>query len=115
MDWGALSARSAALADLEKERQILACYEWWLEHGNATSMKEVLLRLKDLEANGKHSQKGSWWSPFSMREARRRFLAGSSSVGSLSALVGYLDELGLLSRFSQEWNPKDDWRDLFPS
>jgi hypothetical protein len=99
--WGTLPTLSVAPEELDQEHQILACYEWWFKHGDAALMKTVLLQLAALDTRKRPTPR-SRWSSFSVREARRRFLAGSSHLGSLSGLVGHLDELGLLSRFSLE-------------
>ena len=106
-EWGTLLPVPAAPADLAKEHQILACYEWWLKHGNVASMKETLLWLRDLEGASKGNHRASRLSCLSMRLARWRVLTGSSYVGSLNALVSALDEWDLLSRFSSEKNEED--------
>jgi TniQ protein len=106
-DWGTLLPVPAAPAELEKEQQILACYEWWLRHGDVASMKEILLWLRDLEGTSKRNHRASRSSCLSIRVARWKFLMGSSYVGSLNALVSSLDEWDLLSRFSEKKNEED--------
>ncbi len=111
-EWGTLLPVPAAPADLAKEHRILACYEWWLKHGNVASMKETLLWLRDLEGASKRTHRASRLSCLSMRLARSGFLMGSSYMGSLNALVSSLDEWNMLSRFSEEKTREDKLRDL---
>ncbi|MFL5587573.1 MAG: TniQ family protein [Ktedonobacteraceae bacterium] len=106
-DWGMLLPVPAAPADLEKEHQILACYEWWLRYGDVASMKETLLWLRDLEGASKHAHRASRLSCLSIRIARWGVLTGSSYVGALNALVSSLDEWDMLSRFSEKKNEED--------
>jgi hypothetical protein len=103
-EWGTLLPVAAAPAELEKEQQIQAFYEWWLKHGNVTSMKEILPWLRDLEGTSKRTHSGSRLSCLSIHLARSGFLMGSSYVGSLNALVSALDEWEMLSRFSEKKN-----------
>ena len=111
-EWGTLLPVPAAPEDLEKEQQILACYEWWLKHGDVASMKETLLRLRTLEAASKRTHRASRLLCFSISIARWGVLTGSSYVGALNALVSYLDEWNMLSRFSEEKTKEDVLRDL---
>jgi hypothetical protein len=111
-EWGTLLPVPAAPAELEKEHQILACYEWWLRHGDVALMKEILLWLRDLEGVSKRTHRAPRLSCLSMRLARSGFLMGSSYLGSLNALVSSLDEWNLLSRFSEEKTREDTLRDL---
>jgi hypothetical protein len=103
-EWGTILPIPAAPADLDREQQILACYEWWLRHGDVASMKEVLLGLRDREAANKGKHRASRLRGLSIRIARWGFLMGSSYVGALNALVSALDEWDLLSRFSEQEN-----------
>ena len=75
-------------------------------------MKETLLWIRVLEAASKRTHRASRLSCLSIRLARSGFLTGSSYVGSLNALVSYLDEWNMLSRFSKEKTREDTLRDL---
>jgi hypothetical protein len=48
-DWGELPHVRAAPGDLEKEQQILACYEWWFRNGDQAFLKKISLLLMDLD------------------------------------------------------------------
>lgn len=103
-EWGTLLPVPAAPAELAKEHQLLACYEWWLRHGDVAAMKETLRWLRDLEGASKRHQRASRLSCLSIRLVRWGVLTGSSYMGALNALISALDEWDLLSRFSEQKN-----------
>ncbi len=102
-DWGDLPYLQAEASDLEKERLILACYEWWLSYGDQARLSDILLLLMHLdvvsERPDRAARASSRWSDGS---PRTRVHLRSSRMGPLSGLVRGLDEKDLLSHYAEK-------------
>jgi hypothetical protein len=101
-DWGELPRVPAVSKDLEKEQQILACYEWWLGYGVYASLERTFYQLLDLEVyalSENRPRNSSRWLSVSPRA--RSYLRKSRNMGPLSALVNDLDRWNMLHHFAK--------------
>ncbi len=106
-DWGELPHVPAALEDLEKEQEILACYSWWLSYADQAYLKDILLLLMYQDVVSPYTSRPKRSSRWSLGEPRRTSLLSSSGMGPLSTLVRGLDQRNQSFRFSEKKGEKE--------
>lgn len=106
-DWGELPHVPVAPGDLEKEQQILACYEWWFRYGDQAYLKKLSLLLMERDIYSLPKDRSERSSRWLLGAPRGRSYLHSSRMGPLSAMVNHLDEYDLLPRFSEKKHEED--------